>query len=342
VDARGTSFQHLFKSLIRYHYHEWQYNSHWGGGELESLFHSENPILQHRSTNSTDGIVDVVDAVAEKPYENYNEGISLFSGFDEFGSRNPPMPSISSETYPVLARIAQRLESENYFNIEEELTGLLEDCVRSIDVVTPVAEEFLRARIGVNDKKIPLHSSFEPEYHYRPFQDSDISAPPPLRANAGRINRSGVAYFYAATDAPTAIAEVRPYPGDLVSLGRFRTKRALRIADFSKLKIEQFSHSDKALDEFRLLHTIKVLLNKPVSPEYRSQYCITQLVADTLRQMGYDGVRFLSSVGDGHNLTVFRPELMEYIAGKGMVYQVRKLKYDVEKKVVAREADEYF
>ena len=58
--------------------------------------------------------------------------------------------------------------------------------------------------------------------------------PPIQNVPEGRANPRGIAYLYLATDCETAISEVRPWSGALISVGRFEILRDLRIADFTK------------------------------------------------------------------------------------------------------------
>lgn len=342
IDAGSNLFQQLFKALIRYHYDEDEYNTHWGGEGLESIFHSENPILQNVETKDEDGFYSVFEAATENVYEDYDEGVTLFAGYYEDGSSAGILRSIKSEIHPILGEIAEQLKTENYFNVEPGMRALLAKYKGVIDTTIPENAEFLRARVGFKEKKRAFVLSLKAEYHYAPFSDPDISAPPPSLASAGRINRQGVSFFYAATDPRTAVAEVRPHPGDIVSVGRFKTKKSLLVADFTQTRIEHFSGSDRLLDDFLTVHSINIYLNKVVPPSERVHYSVTQLIADTLRWLGYDGILFLSTVGEGHNIVVFHPELMEYKPGEGKVFEIQNLTYVIGEGVTVGDPDDYY
>ncbi|MBZ5608954.1 MAG: RES family NAD+ phosphorylase [Acidobacteriia bacterium] len=75
----------------------------------------------------------------------------------------------------------------------------------------------------------------------------------------------------------------------------------------------------------------------PITPEDRHRYSLTQLLADILRQQGYQGVRFPSSVAPGANLCIFKPALFvvqpdtaTVLEVAGLKYQTKKLKHLVE------------
>lgn len=50
------------------------------------------------------------------------------------------------------------------------------------------------------------------------YQGVDIADPPATKASAGRANRKGQVVLYCADQEETAIAEVRPARGNVVSL----------------------------------------------------------------------------------------------------------------------------
>jgi len=58
--------------------------------------------------------------------------------------------------------------------------------------------------------------------------------PPVRNSSEGRINPRGISYLYLANNRKTAIAEVRPWSGSVVSVAAFKTTRDLRLVDCSK------------------------------------------------------------------------------------------------------------
>ena len=68
--------------------------------------------------------------------------------------------------------------------------------------------------------------------------------PPPLR-RAGRMNAAGIAVFYGATERDTAIAELRPAVGSLISLAAFHVRRPIYVLDLTR-----FTRAGKQLDIF--------------------------------------------------------------------------------------------
>jgi hypothetical protein len=209
--------------------------------------------------------------------------------------------------------------------LEGDASNLVDRIVAELDFVIEKDSLWFRSRTGV--KESHTHVGYNKVQKIAaPFTGTEISALPPPFANAGRVNRQGVSVLYLADEIDTAIAEIRPHPGHLVSVGGFRARRNLRVADFGA-PISRFATSDARLDEFAIIYDIDRLLSSPVTPEDRHRYAITQLLADELIRRGFDGVSYRSSVGTGKNLCAFDPHLFEFVPSMSQVKQVDGLSY---------------
>jgi hypothetical protein len=319
----------LIKAVLRFNFSEWDYNIHWGGDGYESLFYgNDNIFFCNNRAKSEEDYDEFVSFIAAGPvYEDYDVGISLFAGYDEDGCQNMLLESIRSTTDPKIAKIATRLESENYFVVEAELQQILGNYTRISETTIDEGCAFYRARVGFEDRKRNLDGGFETEYHYTPYTQDKIGSPLPGIVGAGRANRPGVSFFYCATDLYTAISEIRPHPGDRVSIGKFTLQKDAKIFDLSESQLLHFYSSDKCLDSYIPLHTLSTLLNKVISPDERKQYSITQLIADCIRQLGFDGISFSSTVGDGTNFVFFEPSIISYTENEASVVEIKQVKY---------------
>lgn len=173
-----------------------------------------------------------------------------------------------------------------------------------------------------------------------PHTGSEIAAPPPPKCTAGRLNRPGVSYLYLATDPETAVAEVRPHPGHLVSIGQFTLKRDIWVADLRELDRTQFIDSDEMIEMFLFLHNVSKQLSMPVTPEEKNKYLLTQFFADIVRQSDFDGILYKSSVSEkGDNLVLFDPKLAEFVPSGSRLFKVEKVKYDMVPEKFDPEAD---
>jgi hypothetical protein len=135
--------------------------------------------------------------------------------------------------------------------------------------------------------------------------------PLPDRASAGRVNPKGIPCLYLASDKHTAMAEVRPWIGSLVSVGVFRTTRTLRIVDCTKgaelhpLYLEGEPSAEKKSEA--VWADIARAFREPATREDNiADYAPTQILAEVFRTEGFDGVAYRSAFGSDHfNIALF-------------------------------------
>lgn len=330
VDCGNKEFSSLFKAMFRYYYSQWEYDGHLGGTSFENLFRKDNYLLNYDPNILEENIEDIVLELLEPVYEKYEEGISLFSGYDENGQPYMPLQAIKDQYSNFLKHIEGELKSKNHFRLEKLVSQRINDIEKYIESEIRAKSEYFRARIGFESKcAIYSDDGWSVDYHYNPYRSESINAPLPVRAQAGRMNRMGVSFLYLSTDRETALAEIRPHPGQYISVGKFIVSQDLRIADFRSMDIYKFYHTDKELDQFVLIKSIDHLFSMPVPPNELNRYTITQLFADVIRQIGYDGIAFKSSVGSGSNLTVFDRDHFKYTDDDHAVVAIKSLNYQL-------------
>jgi RES domain-containing protein len=252
-------------------------------------------------------------------------GVSLFAGYDE-GLQTQPLSALKNAEHSVLGSVRRRLQTENHFNLSSGIREMLRRLQSRIEMFSET-NSFFRARIGVHERAVEWDTG---AHAFIPYANELMLAPRPPLASAGRLNRAGVSYLYVATDAATAVAEVRPHPGHVVSTGTVQLTHVSRVADFSRVRLAEFSSSDAQLEDFEFLSTIERDFATPVVPEERSNYLLGQLVADVLRELGFDGVAYRSSVSTGINFCFFEPAHFTYVKGSGAAVRIRALEYRTE------------
>jgi hypothetical protein len=134
-----------------------------------------------------------------------------------------------------------------------------------------------------------------------------LGTPPAKDARAGRMNASGIAVFYGALDAETALSEVRPPVGSDVVVAKFNIMRPLRLLDLEALKKVAAGGSifDPAtlmkIQRANFLDVLSHGMSRPVMPhEEASEYLTTQAVANYLANAaGLDGIIY-PSIQTGH------------------------------------------
>lgn len=340
LEASDPHLKSRIRALVRFHFSEWHYNGHMGGDPLDNILLSSNPITNFRDTWNAEKYDDAIQDLIDPAYEPYEEGISLFSGYGEGGEQNPPLVALKNDESPTILALGRAAQERNYFLIERDVLAALTPRIADIEAMLPSATRLFRTRIGFSARATPLFG-WGDERHYRPYSGKSLGAPPPVLASAGRMNRHGVAFLYLATDAQTAIAETRPHPGHFCSYGEFAALKDLRIADLSSIRITDFADSDRRLEDYLLLKTIDHLFSIPITPEGRVGYHFTQLLADGFRQLGFDAVRYKSSVGPGTNYVVFRPDDLSFIEGSTRVVKITGLAYGTENMQCMGDDDDY-
>ena len=169
----------------------------------------------------------------------------------------------------------------------------------------------------------------------------DVPAPfkakrmmPPLHnAKDGRANPKGIRYhLYLATHRYTAMAEVRPWIGALVSVAQFQTTRELNLAnvtnDNKRKRIYTGEIPDHAIDDI-VLREIDEAFSEPVSlSDDTADYAPTQIIAEIFKANGFDGVAYRSAPGDGHNIVLF--DLSTVAIEHCYLFEVRKVSFTFE------------
>ena len=144
------------------------------------------------------------------------------------------------------------------------------------------------------------------------FDSKASDAPPSDKAQKpGRVNPPGIAYLYAATGFKTAIAEIQPMNGELVSVAKIQTKKKLKLFSFDfheslrntkamKAPIRDFKkYTGKSYWELEVFFdTISELFSKPVLGN-ADNYYVTQYISEYIKSKGFDGIKFKSSLKKG-------------------------------------------
>lgn len=323
--TRFELLRNLIRALIRLHFNEEDYNDHWGGTSIDDiLLNQDNPILAvATSPDYNDDLIHRITWEGEI-YPDPDKGIWLYAGNDDQVGRLIQF-SIPDTVNSELRDIELRLDRENFHVVESAMEALVRKIESDIAAEVAATSLWYRGRIGVTEKVIHVGNG-EITRIATPYKGSEIGALPPPRASAGRTNRQGVSVLYVASEIETALAEIRPHPSHLVSLGGFRARKNLRVARFD-LPISPFASSDTRLQLFALIYHIDSLLSAPIIPEERHRYAATQLLSDVLIRHGFEGVIYRSSVGSGINLCAFDPWAFEYDESASAVKQVNRLHY---------------
>lgn len=232
------------------------------------------------------------------------------------------------------------MEKRNHYEIEIEAVEILKDIIPETGVVILNGTNYYRSRTGYLKDGISSTPYWQPEKHFMPFKANEIGNAPPPCAQNGRMNRQGVSFLYLASDLYTAVAEIRPYPGQYISTGKFVSNSDIKVVDLTNIKINKYN-SDSKFGKLLTLKTMNELFSRPVPNQTGNQYLITQLLADVIRKLGYDGVVYKSYVGSGTNLVIFYPLLFDYMEEEASVVYIKEVSYSYNSCSIMSAEEEY-
>lgn len=204
------------------------------------------------------------------------------------------------EDLEVFVRWAEHLRRVDRFHLREDDERLVEKIVsysvQNREIPLEVGESLYRARINKID---------EPQAK----QLCQMGAPPANSARAGRMNPVGIPYLYLALEEMTAIAEVRPWKGALITVARFHPQRQLRVVNLNyrdvKLPGKQVQKGDHT-EYLTFLLFMSRTLAIPQDPNDELSYIPTQYFAEKFKRRGLDGIIYQSVLHEGgSNLVLF-------------------------------------
>lgn len=141
---------------------------------------------------------------------------------------------------------------------------------------------------------------------YKGFDSQGSVAPPADYIGPGRANPDHIRYLYLSEDSKTPVYEVRPVIGQTISVARFKVKKDLRIYDLTTQLPAKYENPDYELPS--LFNSVGKMFSKPYSGN-PIEYIPTQYITEEIKRMGFEGIRFKSSLNDGGiNVVLFNDE----------------------------------
>jgi hypothetical protein len=162
----------------------------------------------------------------------------------------------------------------------------------------------------------------------------------PLRDSAreGRVNPKGIPCLYLADERNTAMAETRPWLDSYVSLAEFKIMRDLQLIDCAKPQL-YFGHVSFTPPYFRepppeemedaVWGEIAHAFSKPVTTsDGTAEYAPTQVLSEAFRQMGCDGIRYKSLLGEGHSFALFDMDSVDLL--NCGIFETKAVRFEFE------------
>ena len=173
----------------------------------------------------------------------------------------------------------------------------------------PADFQLWRAQLGHEWR--PVYQNDQYIYRLPVAYPADRMKPQPGRATENRANPKGIPVLYLSTHRLTAMSEVRPWLGSLVSCAHFRTIRPMKLVDFSVnhgLNNPYYLKEPESAEREEVVWThIDQAFSKPATPaDDSADYVPTQILAELFKNEGYDGIAYKSAFGDnGLNIVLF-------------------------------------
>jgi hypothetical protein len=156
----------------------------------------------------------------------------------------------------------------------------------------------------------------------------------PLRdqAREGRANPKGIPYLYGANKKETALAEVRPWLGQLISLAFFVVKRDMRLMNFVTEDPKQriyLTEPEPRAREIAVWADIDRAFAKPVTlDDETAEYVPTQVIAELFKREGFDGIAYRSAFGGGYNIALFDLDAASLV--NCTLYELKDIKHEFQ------------
>lgn len=182
-----------------------------------------------------------------------------------------------------------------YFPKTDLDLSTLKDAILGSVVNIPAGHILYRARLCVDETG---------------FKPSEMGAPPPSKAAAGRANPVGIPYLYLSYEEETSVYETRVANYTKVAIGKFKTVRDLKVLNLAQIQHpDYFAEVDPttAIVFFRLLQRMGQELKKPIrSSDQPIDYIPTQYLCELAKSSKLDGVLYSSSLKPGgSNVVLF-------------------------------------
>lgn len=187
------------------------------------------------------------------------------------------------------------------------------------------SQVFYRSRINNQDK---------------PYAPRKMGKPPLNQIGNGRANPVGIPYLYVASTIDTAISEIRGHKGEKVTVAEFHLLHDLELADLrdprnkiSPFELNEEGKEDEVVLIYKNMPFLEHLgneLSRPVIPsEANLEYLPSQYLCELLKQVGFHGIIYKSSISDGNNYVIFSDKKLKPI--KTFQYKITETSIKTEK-----------
>lgn len=121
---------------------------------------------------------------------------------------------------------------------------------------------------------------------------------------------------------------MRPWQGALVSVVELHATRKLCLLDCGNAGLTRArSNREEEFERF-VWTSIGEAFSRPVDPtSINVEYIPTQILAEAVRNQGFDGIQYRSHLGEGMNVVVF--ELSDLSMGERQLWAATRVSYEL-------------
>ena len=218
------------------------------------------------------------------------------------------------------------LRNENRFFVDERFLKLLyhfafdpgSRVVSQLFIYPFDNRVFYRARKYEKNDAEERHSNPNAYGLFQGYDAENSFVPPVGTVSEGRINPANIRYLYTCSDEKTSILETRIQPGEYVSIAKIKLRDEVHLVDFSKnYSIIDAENEEKTNWINFFVLGLAGVFQKPYVDNGSYYFC--QYVSEYLKNWGFDGIAFRSSMAQvdfgtvGVNYTFFNYEKCEVV-----------------------------
>ena len=231
------------------------------------------------------------------------------------------------------ARLFNTFFLENHKKEMKELEDAIVQCYPELKGKTFKEMDYILnspfsfSSMGLYEK---LVSILKKRKQYWGYNSSGSDAPPCDRATAGRANPAGISYLYLCDSIKTAIMEVRPMIGQEVSVATIEMMEDVKIFDFCRTDINFVNGGDSLHYSF-----ISRAFSEPYTGK-ENDYYPTQYLCEFIKELGFDGIRYYSSLDNSaKDIVLFDTKVVsasgskKYKVKNSKVYMVKEFHLEV-------------
>ncbi len=213
---------------------------------------------------------------------------------------------------------------------QKRFEELVASCRRPELLFSTLLRSYSGTETPVSATLLKMQQSWKKNVRFKGYNASESAPPPPDKVGPARANPDHIRYLYLSEDDVTPVYEIHPIIGQTVSIAQFRLNRELTVYDLTQdIDENKTEHAPPSL-----FNSIGRMFSKPHNGN-PTKYIATQFVAEEIKRLGFDGLRYASSVHQGGiNLVLFDPDSCEAVSSD--LVEVRGINVDMERPLIYR------